>query len=1717
MISWRRFFIILYIVLNYWVGFVMLLNCFNSLRQALCYFVIALMISCGQYQQLAHSSVFSMFSELVQQKDEQLNKKWLTSKNNTDKTASTLSDESVSELAQRYKDSTFEVVDASETQLDGAAAIIVTFSTPLNAKQNFDDSIILIDGEKGIVDGAWELSKNLMELTLRFVEPDRKLILTIKPTIEDINGQKLDLVKYAESCDDNDEFDNCFKERKNSYQQEIKTRQIYPTVGFASKGVLLSTSAIEGLPVTAINVDKIDVNFFRVKNAQLISFLQARKTEYSRSSLTYWQSSELLPYTDLVYTGRFDLSIRKNVRENQLLPLKNIPELQQEGVYFAVMSAAGKYAYSNPVIMFTISDIGVSAHRYNDQLAFFTQSLADGRVLSATKVTLFDNNNKILDKGVTDENGYLALSGKQIRTAYLALAEQKGRSTLLMLDSTALDLTEFDINGELFNDKQVFAFGPRDLYRPGESVYVNALLRDANGELLPEQPIKVDILKPDNQIYKSFVWQAEKGLYKTTVRLPDDAAAGKWALKLNTGDDHYQYYSFKVEDFLPERMAMEITNESISPVLSNKSIDFTIKGWYLYGAPASENQLQGQLYLRPKREIATLPNFEIGSITETNISRRLNMLESKLNHEGIGAIEINKDEWNGTKSPIEIILQASLMDAGGRPINRRSSQVLWPAENMPAVRALFGEKEIYDYRSNGYVSRATVDENSNAEFEVAYINREGQKLAKELSVRLIRERDNGYWSWSDSYGWRYEENYKELNMAQEDITVAKEGIATVSFPVDYGRYRIEVIDKNNGILTSKRFWAGYSWQDNTNGTDSVRPDQVKLKIDKPAYKLGEKMNVNVQAPTEGSGYLLVESSSGTLWQQAITIPAEGANFEVPLDLNWKRHDLYLSAIIVRPADNKSKITVKRAVGVLHIPTNNASRELAVELGAAEQVLPNQTTKIKIKVTTKEDAVPEKITVLVSAVDSGILNITNYVTPDPFRFFLGRKRYSVDQWDIYGQLIESGGNLAKLAFGGDSDDLNSDLSRSGKKPPSTVQLLSQQLNEITLNSKGEGEIDLAIPDFNGEVRIMAQAWTDQEFGKADKLMKIAAPLVAELTTPRFLANGDKSLLALNLHNLSDKPQQFTVNVKTDGLISIDEQTALPLELAVNERKIFQIPITADSGFGVGQITIKTEGVKSTDDTVSDFERSWSVGVRSAYPATTSDYFTTLTAGNEWVLSYAALEDLVSDSLQAQLVVSSIPPLNIGKYIRELYAYPYGCLEQTTSGIYPSLYVNQQQLNKLGIKTMTDEKRHQNINVGIGKLIDMQLTNGGFGFWSKMSQEVNWGTVYVTDFLLRARQQGYNVQQDALSKAITRLQQYIQNSNVLTSNINTFTVKAYAALVLAKQNQIPLAALRKIYDEKASAPSGLSLVQLGIALKLAGDETKGQELIISGLGTVRKAADWIGDYGSEVRDTALILSLFMEYNILPDEQNRLLLLLSKQLANKRYFSTQERNALFLAGYPFMNKQEIAWKLTLNSEQILEDKMMSRLLEAKDLATGLTLANNGNNTLYTQLNVVGYPKVAPKPSQNVLAVQREFLDLTGNPISLTNLKSGDLVLATVKVTTSEQVSDALLVDLLPAGLELENQNLSNSSVSLEQSTDNIRQLMKAMQESDIKHQEYRDDRYVAAFDVSRYKPVVVVYLARAVIPGNYAVPPSYVESMYRPEWYSIGNTPGQLIISK
>ncbi|MEO6687597.1 MAG: alpha-2-macroglobulin family protein, partial [Dokdonella sp.] len=974
------------------------------------------------------------------------------------------------------------------------------------------------------------------------------------------------------------------------------------------------------------------------------------------------------------------------------------------------------------------------------------------------------------------------------------------------------------------------------------------------------------------------------------------------------------------------------------------------------------------------------------------------------------------------------------------------------------------------------------------------------------------------WVFDKESGWHFDYNQRYEDAETRDVDAEAGKVAKFDVPVDWGNYRVEILDPATGLTTRLPFFAGWSWNDDNRGKEA-RPDKVKLALDKPTYHAGDTLKVTVTPPQAGPGVLIVESDHMLYTRNIDAKP--GATFEIPVTKEWERHDIYVTALVFRGGSAADKITPARAVGEAFVSMERSDRKIDVQIDAPQQMKP----EVDLPVTVKAPALAgKKAYVTVSAVDVGILNITRFVRPDANAWFFAQRALGIDAYDLYSRVIESfDGNTAKLRYGGDMALAALPQARRPTAKVLTVDLFS---GVVALDAKGEAKVALKMPDFNGTVRVTAEVFGENQYGGSDTETIVRAPLVAEISTPRVLAPGDKAALTLDLQNFSGSEREFSVKVSTAKPLAIDKGER-KVELADGAKTTLNFPLNALDGYGVGKINV----VASSGDIKID--RHFEMVVRAAWPSVMRSTSRALDTLEPVTLGADTLDGLLADSVSARLTVSSLPPLPFATALKDLLKYPYGCIEQTTSKGFGALLLDEKTAQNLHVDGLPADQRKARVEASIGRIASMQIPSGHFSMWGGDSSVSEFITPYVVEFLEDARDEGFTVPDDLLQKSLKRL-----NDDLLSgghpfygyehSDALRFANEAYSGYVLARVNRAPLGTLRALYDnERAKAITALPMVHLGIALKLMGDAPRAEKAIADAFAMKVTRPWYLGDYGSDLRDTALMIALTHQYGLAKPEYDGRVFDLARSITGSQhladaqerkyafhwtYFSTQEQIALARLGKTLIKDGDkvVAGTLAVGtaSSPISPDRLWSRDFSGAEIAAGVHFTPQGDLPLYVSTDVAGVPKAAPPADDHYVAIQRQYYALDGKPWEPTALKEGDSLIVGLKLEARESMADALLVDLLPGGLEIENFNLTDAKQWADVVVDGITITDRA-QAADVRHEEFRDDRYVAALKLDKGQTAHVFYMVRAVSPGTYQIPPPLVEDMYMPQVRGVGKS--------
>ena len=1647
----------------------------------------------------------------------------------------------------------FAFSDCKARMFDGSPAIAVSFTQPLDRKQDFG---ALLKASEGAIpdakaasaaaasaaagkplDARWVLGDNPRVLYLPYVTPERQYRITLNAGVMSAAGAKLPV---AQDC---------------SVASESMPTSFY----FASRGVVLPAEQNGGLPVITVNIPEVDVQFLRIRPEALPQFLEQVGGRHEKPADTnsvdagdgeegggYYNDyndsarklkgtvggyllDELRTMSDSIYIGRFATDARPNRRNVNFLPVENIKELQQPGIYVAIMSQPGRFGWDYQVTHYYVTDIGLHVRRHADQLDVFATSLKKGTALNGIELSLVDDAGKSLGQAKTDSDGHTVFSGRS-DTARVLLARRGDKEmSVLALRDPALDLSEFDAIGYPSRNNKLFIYAGRDLYRPGESFQASILARDADGKVPAKAvPLTLTLKKPDGANVSNQLIQPRKegsGYFQQAISLPPDAPTGTWMLQARLDPAAKvpdAQWSFKVEEFLPERMKLDL--KAPDAVLGGEvQLPVQVTGMYLYGAPAAGNRLQTSLYT--ERQInplaQKLPGFVFGDFADDKAKKYENLEPQDLDEQGHAEVSL-APALAERNSPMLVRGSFSLLESGGRPVVRSIERSWWPAQKLVAIRPLF--------------DRNVAQEGSLAEFELTRVDSAGRvQPAKELQVKLVYEERQWYWRYDDGRGWN-----SGFNVTEETVdarSIALKDRTKIALPVKWGRYRLEITDPETRLTSRYGFYAGWGAQD----ADDMgnRPDRVQLKLQGAPFKPGQVAKLNIKPPHDGEAIVTVEGDR-VLYEKRISVNAQGTDIEIPIDAAWQRHDLYITVAAFRPGSEGDKVTPARALGLVYLPLWREDRKIKVELSAPAKSVPEVPLTLKVKAAALAG---KPAIVTVSAVDVGILNITRFKTPDPADFFFGKHRYDADILDLYGKLIEKmDGAAAKQRFGGDASK------RDTQSMPRKVLLVDLFSGPVTLDAKGEAEIKLKLPDFNGTLRVMAVVSSADSYGSTEAETVIAAPLVAELNMPRFISPGDTATIALDVTNLSGSAQNITVQLDAGGPLKITGKPE-PIELADKKRQILKFHAQATDAFGLAPIkmTVSAGTLKIV--------REAALQIQPATPLTREIKRMRLEPGASLKLDTDALGLYWPGSAAMSLTLANQPPIDIRAQVQGLLTYPYGCLEQTASSAYPLIFIDDAAAARFGLKPLAREERAKRLDSAFARLSAMQQPKGGFGLWEASSPYEAWLSAYATGFLQDARDAGFNVPETMLKRALESLTEQFQRApnfqialprevqrdakgnvtdartiETLRDAHKRFAEAAYAGYVLAREQKAPLATLRTLHDSwRGNARSPLPLLQLGIALKLMGDEARSKVAIDEAMklpyGIQPQSVDdssyayywgeWLGDYGSRVRDYSLGYALMLKHKIAHERREGLLFDLAADFGRRQYYSTQERLALFLAVYNAGagNEGKAGWKADLGGEALSGKTSLQQSIDPAKLKAGLSLSNDGTAPLFIETAAQGYAIKPPAPLTEAIYIERSLFTTSGKPASGREFNAGDMMIVRLRVQSRQPMNDGLVVDRIPAGFEVENLNLSQGPEGGEFSVEGTN-IAQANADPRIRHTEYRDDRFVAAAKLSRDK-LELFYLVRAVTPGRYVVPAPFAEDMYRPELRGIGKAEADITV--
>lgn len=1437
-----------------------------------------------------------------------------------------------------------------------------------------------------------------------------------------------------------------------------------PSVRFPGRAYVLPKTGEAALPVVTVNTDKLELVLRRVSDRNL---LRAFQEDYFGRPLSVWETENFEDkVAEEVWRGSGETGMELNQDVTTRLPVGEIIGDLPAGIYALEASVPGADPYEDAAAMqwFVVSDLGLATLSGTEGLHVFVRSLATAEAKEGVTVTLLSTANRVLGEAVTDASGYahfaVGLTRGTGSAAPALVTAQEGETDIAFLSLTgpAFDLSDRGVEGrEPAGPIDLFLTTDRGAYRAGETVHATALTRDAGAEAIADLPITAILTRPDGVEYSRHLSQGgSEGGHVFDLALGGTAPRGTWTLALHADPEAAPLASqnFLVEDFLPERIDFDLSLPQ-DPIRPTDRPELTLEARYLFGAPAGNLPVEGEVLLAPAETLDAWPGYRFG-LHDEEISSRLQVLDQGLRTDAAGRLRtaIAFPEIEASTRPLEARLSVRISEGSGRPVERRLTRRLAPAG------ALIGLKP----RVEGVVPKGT-----EAGFDVIGIG--ADEALTPMRVKWTLNRVKTRYQWYQLYGhWNWEPVTTRTRVDGGEAMM-EGGRLSLYAPVDWGKYELKV-ERIDGqyAAASMEFYAG--WYAPADATET--PDTLELSLDKPAYKPGETATLRIVPRYPGKALVTVMSNH-VIAMQPVEL-TEGENtLQLPVTDEWEA-GAYVSATLIRAMDAPAGRNPARALGLSYAQVDLGRHQLSAGFEVAPEAAPRQPLEVALKVEGMQAG--ETAYATIAAVDVGILNLTGFESPDPSDYYFGQRKLGVGIRDLYGRLIDGmTGAMGKIRSGGDAG-----AQMRMQAPPPTEELVAYFSGPLTVGADGYARTSFDLPSFNGTVRLMAVAWSKTGVSQAETEVLVRDPVVVTASLPRFLAPGDRSRLLLEIVHATGPAGRMGLDVSGEG-VTLDA-AAIPsgVTLAEKGKATLSIPVTAS------ETGVQSLRVALTTPAGQVLTKELKLPVQVNDPETTRTSRFTLGAGQSFTFGADVFAGLRPGTGQATLAIGPLARFDTPGLLRALDRYPYGCTEQITSQAMPLLYLSS-VAEAMGLASR--DKTRERIAQAIDAVLSNQSASGAFGLWRPGSGDF-WLDAYVTDFLSRARAEEVDVPQTAFRLAMDNLRNRVNYAPDFDKGGEDI---AYALMVLAREGAAAISDLRYYADVKGDAfATPLAKAQLGAALASYGDQTRADAMFALSARQMDaemaggEAALWRADYGTARRDAAAVLTLAAEAGSAVVDREPLATYVAGGAQTR---STQEAMWTLMAANALLGR---AGEAGFTIDGAPATGPLVRMLE-DDAATPVQIRNGSPRDAQLTLTTFGVPAQPEPAGGRDYAIRRSYYTLEGEPVDPSTVAAGTRLVTVLRIDPFTETEARLMVsDPLPAGFEIDNPSLLRSG--------DIRALDWLEPYDGTNHTEFRQDRFLAALDWGKDKPFTLAYIVRATAPGSYHHPAASVEDMYRPD---------------
>ena len=1324
------------------------------------------------------------------------------------------------------------------------------------------------------------------------------------------------------------------------------------------------------------------------------------------------------------------------------------------------------------------SNLGMIVKRNSlNKLWIAVSNILDTNPVGKAQVTVYNFQLQPIGKGETNGEGFVEISSKG--TPFIVVAEaEKQKAYVRVVDGEEQSVSRFDVGGkEIQKGLKGFIYGERGVWRPGDTLHISFILEDREKRIPDKHPVALEIYNPKGQFYTKMIsTQGMNGFYTFDVPTQAGDPTGLWNAYIKVGGTTF-HKGLRIETIKPNRLKINLTLPKILQS-TDKNVTVPLASAWLTGATASKLKAKVEMSLsKVNTQFKNYGQYIFNDPATDFTTIKTDVFDGILNAEGKAGVTLKVPAATNAPGMLNATFTTRVFEPGGDASIYTQSIPFSPFVSYVGIN-LNQPKGKYIETDKDHV------------FDVVTVNSQGQPVNRSnLEYKIYRISWSWWWENSDESFGTYINNSSITPVASGKLQTSG-GKTTFKFRVDYpswGRYLVYVKDKDSGHATGGTIYV--DWPESRGRSNKTDPSGIKMltfSLDKDSYEIGETATAIIPAAAGGRALVSIENGSSVLHREWIEVTNEGDTkytFEITPEMT---PNVYLHISLLQPHAQTINDLPIRMYGIAPVFVTNRQTVLQPQIQMPEVLRPE--TDFNVTVSEKSG---KPMTYTLAIVDDGLLDLTNFKTPDPWNEFYSREALGIRTWDMYDNVLgaSAGAYSSLFSVGGDATLKPADAKANRFKP------VVKFIGPFYLEKGRQQTHTLKLPMYVGSVRAMVVAGQDGAYGNAEKTAFVRTPLMLLSTLPRVLSIQEEITVPVNVFAMEKQVKNVTVSLQASGggvQIEGSHQQSLTFNRPGDQLVFF----TLKTGNKTGKATIKltaSGGGQQTKETIE-------IEVRNPNPIVTLRSSEWIETGQNKELSYQL--GSLSVNNQIKLEVSRIPSVDISRRFDFLYNYQHHCTEQLTSKALPLLFIAQFKT----IDTREAEKIKANVQEAIRQIYARQLPNGGFVYWPGNAVADEWISSYTGMFLTLAQEKGYAVHANVLNKW-KRFQRAAAQNWRMPQEANNWQQwqselqQAFRLYTLALAGAPEYGAMNRMKEQP-----GLSIQakwRLAAAYALTGKMKPAEELVYNAETTVIPYSSMNQIYGSSDRDEAMILETLLLMNRERDALQQAKVV-SKNLSQENWFSTQSTAFALMAMGRLAEKLsgslDFTW--TWNGKQQPAVKSAKAVFE-KEISTSpksgtVAVKNQGKGALSVDLitRTQLLNDTLPAISDN-LRMDIRYASMDGKPMSVNDIRQGTDFTAIASISNTSGTTDytnLALTHIIPSGWEVYNERMTVPEAEPQETTDSSGNVS-----GQYTYQDIRDDRVLTYFNLRRGETKIFTIRLQATYAGNFILPAVQCEAMY------------------